>query len=240
MFVYASPKLQFLGNAQYLFIAAPNYTTANVGVGLGQLTNGNTIDGGASGFGDMTLSPLMLSWGFEKFDLTAGYLFVAPTGRYKTGADNNVGLGYWSHIIQAATYFYPLPQKATAILVMPSYEWHGKLKDANVKPGSRFILEYGISHYLSERFEITLQGGHAWQIGEDSGTDVYWDTEVKDQMSVFGGGLGYWLIPNKLYTNVKYSTTYNNKQHFKTNSFQIELLLVTNFLKKKIIEEKNN
>ncbi len=234
MLTYASPKLEFLGNAQYLFIAAPNFTTANLSVGLGQLTNGNTIDGGASGFGDLTIAPLMLSWGSEKFDLTTGYLFVAPTGKYETGADDNVGLGYWSHIVQAAAYYYPQPEKSTAIMVMPSYEWHGNIKDADVKPGSRFILEYGISQYFSERLEITLQGGHAWQSGEDSGSGVYWDTRIKDQMSIFGGGIGYWLKPNVFYTNAKYSTTYNNKQHFKADVFQIELLLMTDFFLKKI------
>jgi hypothetical protein len=233
MFIYASPKLKFLGNAQYMFIAAPNFTTASTGVGLGQLAGGKTIDGGASGFGDMTVAPLMLSWGSKKFDLTAGYLFYAPTGRYEPGGDDNVGLGYWSHDIQAAAYYYPLPEKAMAILVMPTFEWHGNVKDTDIKPGSRFILEYGISQYFTERFEITLQGGNAWQIGEDSGDDVYWDTSVKDQMSIFGGGLGYWIVPSVFYANAKYSTTYGNKQHFKANSIQIELLCSTGLLKKK-------
>lgn len=75
MLIYATPKLEFLGNAQYLFIAAPNHTTANAAVGLGELTNGNPIEGGASGFGELTIAPLMLSWGLDKFDITAGYLF---------------------------------------------------------------------------------------------------------------------------------------------------------------------
>ncbi|MCO4822410.1 MAG: transporter [Flavobacteriaceae bacterium] len=236
MLIYASPKLKFLGNAQYLFIAAPNFTTTSTGVGLGQLTNGNTIDGGASGLGDITVSPFMLSWASEKFDITAGYLFVAPTGKYETGADNNVGIGYWSHMIQAATYYYTSPQKSTAILVMPSYEWHGNLKGANVKPGNRFILEYGISQYLSERLEITLQGGHAWQVGKDSGSDVYWDTNIKDQMSMVAAGVGYWIKPNVFYANAKYNLTYANKQHFKTNIFQIELLIATDFLTKRVKE----
>lgn len=230
---YASPKLSFLGDAQYLFIVAPNYVTANVRVGLGDLFNGQTVDGGASGFGDLTVAPLKLSWGSETFDFTGGYMFVAPTGKYNTGADDNIGIGYWSHVLQAAAYYFPLPQKTTAILVMPSYEFHGKLKDADVKPGSRFFLEYGISQYLSERLEVNLQGGHAWQIGEDSGSDVYWDTSVKDQMSTLSGGLGYWLIPDTFYANAKYGTTYNNKQQFKINTFQIQLLLILNFLKKK-------
>jgi hypothetical protein len=231
MLVYATPKLEFLGDAQYLFIVAPNFTTANTMVGLGELTNGKTVKGGVSGFGDLAISPIMLSWALNKFDITGGYLFYAPTGRYKTGADNNVGLGYWSHILQVSTYFYPKPDKSTAFLLMPSYEIHSKIKDVDITPGSRFMLEYGISQYLSDKFEVTLQGGHAWQIGEDSGNDIYWDTSVKDQMSIFGAGIGYWLLLDKLYLNAKYSTTYSLKQHFKTNTFQLEIILIPNILK---------
>lgn len=232
MLIYASPKMPFLGNAQYLFIAAPNYASAKATVGLGELLNGKTVKGGASGFGDLTVSPLTLSWTLDKFDFTGGYLFYAPTGRYKTGADDNIGLGYWSHVFQMATYYYPKADKTTAFMFMPSYEFHGNIKDANVKPGSRFIMEYGISKYLSQKLEVTLQGGHAWQIGEDSGSDVYWDTSVKDQMSVFGLGLSYWFLPN-LYTNVKYTASYGLKQNFKTNMFQVEIMLIPNLLKKK-------
>lgn len=232
MLVYATPKLEFLGNGQYMFIAAPNYNTANAKIGLGELNNGGTVEGGASGFGDLTIAPLFLSWELNKFDITGGYLFYAPTGRYTTGADDNVGLGYWSHIVQASTYFYPKEDKSTAFHVMPSFEFHSKLKDANVTPGSRFILEYGLSQYLSEKFEVTVQGGHAWQVGEDSGDDVYWNTSVKDQMSVFSAGIGYWAIPNVLYINPKFSTTYALKQNFKTNFIQLEILLVPNLLKK--------
>jgi hypothetical protein len=43
IFIYASPKLEFSGNAQYLFIIALNFTTTSLGVGLGELTSGRTI-----------------------------------------------------------------------------------------------------------------------------------------------------------------------------------------------------
>ena len=230
MFVYASPKIKALGNAQYLFIAAPAYNTVNTRVALGELINDQTIEGGVSGFGDLAVSPLMLSWQLGKFDLTGGYLFYAPTGRYATGASDNLGIGHWSHIVQVASYYYPVADKSTALMVMPTYELHSNLKDADVKPGSRFGLEYGISQYFSERFEISLQGGHIWQVGEDSGNDVYWDRSVKDKMSVFGVAAGYWLLPGALYSNFKYSTNYGLRQHFKTNIFQVELLWIPQFL----------
>lgn len=232
MLVYASPKLSFLGNAQYICVVAPNYTTAKATIGLGELLNGKTVEGGASGFGDLSVAPLMLSWSLDKFDFTGGYLFYAPTGRYETAADDNIGLGYWSHIIQMASYYYPKPDKSTAFMFTPSYEFHGKIKDADVRPGSRFIMEYGISQYLSKKLEVTLQGGHAWQMSEDSGSDVYWDTSVKDQMSVFGLGIGYWFLTN-LYANAKYTGSYGLKQNFKTNMFQLQIILIPNVFKKK-------
>ena len=225
MLVYATPQLDFLGNAQYLFILAPIYATANSRVALGELLNDPlVVDGGASGFGDLTVAPLFLSWGFEKFDLTGGYMFVAPTGRFETGADDNVGLGYWSHILQAAGYYY-LNEKATAFALIPSYEFHGVTKDIDVTPGSRFTLEYGISQYVTERLELTAQGGHTWQVGKDSGEDVYWNTSVKDRTSVVGLGVGY-TITDRFYTNFKWFTTYGNRQNFKINAFELELLIV--------------
>lgn len=230
MFVYASPKIPALGNAQYLFITAPAYNTVNTRVALGELLNDRTIEGGVSGFGDLAVAPLMLSWQLDKFDVTGGYLFYAPTGRYKTGASDNLGIGHWSHILQVASYYYPVADKSTALMVMPTYEFHSSLKDADVKPGSRLGLEYGISQYFSERLEVSLQGGHIWQAGEDAGSDVYWDTSVKDRMSVFGAGVGYWLVPGALYSNFKYATTYGLRQHFKANTFQLQLLWIPHIL----------
>lgn len=226
MITYASPQISALGDAQYLFFVSPNYATAKAHIGLGQLVNGTeSIDGGAGGFGDLTVAPLFLSWGWDRFDLTGGYMFVAPTGRFATGADDSMGLGYWSHIFQAAAYYYFM-DKATALSLIPTYEFHGTTKDVDVKAGARFILEYGISQYLSEKFEITVQGGNNWQVGEDSGDDVYWDTSVKDRYGTFGVGLGFWPKVDKFYTHLKWNTTYGNRDHFKINSLELQLIII--------------
>lgn len=231
LLTYASEKLSFLGNARYMAILAPNFSTAGVEVALGKFKHKKEIDGGASGFGDLAVAPVYLSWGFEKMDVTAGYMFVAPTGKYKTGADDNVGSGYWSHILQAAAFYYPLPQKATAIMVMPTYEFHGQIKDASVTPGSRFSLDYGVSQYFSPRFDVALQGGHTWQVGEDSGNDVYWNKSLKDKSNMFSVGAGYWLLPEMLYANFKWATTYGEQQNFALNSYVAQLVFIPKFQK---------
>ena len=221
---YATPKIPFLGNAQMVFVLSPNYGTAHIKGALGQFSSGiEIIDGATSGFGDLTVAPLWLSWGWERFELTGGYMFIAPTGRYETGADDSIGIGFWSHIIQANGYYYSA-DKSTALLLAPTYEFHGKIKDVDVKAGSRFSIEYAISQYLSERLELSLQGGHIWQVGEDSGSDVYWDTSNKDRMSIVGLGLGYWLKTNKFYSHLKWASSYGERENFEVDIIELQLI----------------
>jgi len=233
--VYVSPEISFLGNARYLGFISPYYTTSDFRIGLNALEDsGQTLNGVVSGFGDLGIAPLFLTWslGEDKFDLTTGYMFTAPTGKYEIGADDNIGLGYWTHVFQLFTYYY-LMQKATALYLGNTYELHGKTKDVDVKSGSRYTIEYGISQYLSERFEVTIQGGNSWQIGEDSGDDVYWDSSFKDRNSTVGVGLGYWPVKEKLYTHLKWWTNYGMRQHFKVNAFQLQLIYLPAILQGK-------
>ncbi len=222
---YITDKLPFLGHARYMFTLNPSFNTTNTGVALGEAGLGLNAQGGTSGFGDLLVAPLLLSWQFQNVDLTTGYLFAAPTGKYSTGGDDNVGLGYWSHLLQTSLYYYPVADKSTALQLMPTFEFHGKTKDVDVRPGSRFILEYGVSQFLSERLELGLEGGHAFQVGEDRGNGVYWGASVKDRSSVFGLYVGYWFLPN-LYSNLKWSTTYGNRQNLKINTLGLQLIFV--------------
>lgn len=229
MMSYTSKPIKFLGNARYMGWINPSFITVNVRVKNFSETNSDIlIQAGDKGFADLNIAPLYLSWRLKKFDITAGYLFTVPTGRFEAEADDNIGVGFWSHAFQAAAYYY-LADKATALMISPTYEIHSKIKDSDIRSGSRIALEYGISQYFSERFEVTLQGGHAWQVGDDTGGDIYWDTSYKDQLSTVGLGLGYWLAPNRFYGNLKGSTTYSTKQHFNANAIELQLIYTIPF-----------
>ncbi|GJM63321.1 transporter [Persicobacter diffluens] len=56
-----------------------------------------SLNGQQAGIGDMIVFPAALSWTFDRMALTARIGFFAPTGRYKAGASNNLGKGYFSH-----------------------------------------------------------------------------------------------------------------------------------------------
>jgi hypothetical protein len=228
LITYVSPELKFLGNARYFGYVAPSFSTASFGVGLSQLIIEDiTVNGGSSGLADLNIAPLFLTWTIKdsKMDITAGYMFTAPTGKYRSGADDNVGLGFWSHDFQAFAYYY-LNERATTLYLGNTFETHSKIKDTDVKPGNRYILEYGLSQYVSERMDITIQGGHTMQVSADTGNDVYWDNTFRDRYSTIGAGAGYWLSVGKFYTNAKWWTNYGIKEHFKFNSFQVQLVYI--------------
>lgn len=233
---WASPKISFLGNARYMGGVAPNYVFADVslvteraGIIL-DTTYTQDISERVSGFADLILVPFALSWGGSKIDFTAMYTIYAPTGRYETGADDNIGLGYWTHQFQGFVYYYPVPDKSTALILGLTYEANSKIKDADLKPGNRFTLEYGISQFLSAKFELGIQGGHNWQVSDDAGDDVYWDPSYHDRKSSLFFNASYWPISERLMFNFKYGFDYGVRQRFKNNTYVLNVLFVPNLL----------
>ena len=232
---WASP-FRFLGGARYMAGVSPNYMVADASIitERGGIVSDTTFirefAGKNAGFGDLFVAPLILSWELRHFDFTVLYGFAAPTGKYNTGSDDNLGLGFWTHQFQGFTYYYPLPEKATAIMVGLTYELNGKIKDAEAKPGDRFSLEYGISQYLSERFELGIMGAHNWQVSDDSGDDVYWDAGFHDRKSTLDFSAGYWVWRNHLLLSGKYGFDYGIRQRFKNNYVMLNLVYIPNIL----------
>ena len=61
---------------------------------------------GGSGFADSYYLPVILGWNWTRAAVRAMYGFLAPTGRFSAGANNNVGSGYWTHALSAGQTFY--------------------------------------------------------------------------------------------------------------------------------------
>jgi len=235
--IFWASNFKILGGANYMAGISPNYLSADASIltergGLIiDTTYTRKVEGKNSGFSDLFVAPVGLSWGFNKFDVTFLYGFYAPTGKYETGSSEAVGLGFWAHQFQGYGYFYPVPAKSTAIMLALTYELNSKIKDADVKPGNRFSLEWGISQFLSEQFELGIHGGHNWQIGDDSGNDVYWDAGIHDRKSTIAFNASYWPWKERFMINGKYAFDFGIRQRFKNNVWMLNLLFVTNVLK---------
>ena len=223
-----------LGGATYVAGVVPNYMWANVNARLnhqsGEIDSAFTVQEAAklSGIGDLFITPFGLSYGWTHADFTINYGFTAPTGRYVNGADDNIGLGFWTNQFQAYGYYYPKEDQATAFMLGLTYEINGKIKDEDFKPGNRLTLEYGISQYLSDRFELSAMGGNNWQISDDKGEDVGPNATTHDRLSTLAFSAAYWAVKGRLYVSAKYMFDYAGKQRFLTQGGMISLIFVTN------------
>lgn len=244
----------FLGGARYLAAIAPNYFTADYKI-VGEVVGGGAKpgyeEGSVSGWSDLLVAPIGLSWAMGHFDsvsvsdedlaalgmpplrrfnVTIMYSFVAPTGRYETGADDNVGLGFWTHQFQAFGYYYPFEHQATAFMAGLTYELNTGIKDADVNPGNRLSLEWGVSQYFTPWFELSVCGAHNWQISDDSGADVVWDPAAHDQKSTLMLGAGFWPWAGRLQLNARYGFDYGIRQRFDNTNLMLNVTFVTNML----------
>ncbi len=236
--IFYSSKFKIL-KARYMASINPLYLTSNYKMNIHVSDTSVTSTGNTGGFGDLSFIPLGLGWSIrDKIDVSFFYMVYAPTGRYETGASDNIGKGYWTHQFQAPFYLY-FHEKATALFVMPTFEINGKVKDSDVHPGSRFTIEYGISQYVTPWLELEIINGHNWQTGDDKGENVWWHESqlyVKDQTSNIGFGIGVWPWAGRLNLRAKYAMDYGTKQRYKSNFLSFSIIFIPNLLTEAINE----
>jgi hypothetical protein len=145
---------------------------------------------------DIYVQPLWLDWSGDHYDIALSDGFYAPTGHYVKGALDNTGMGYWTNQTQLAAAWYPWKSKGTAITVATTYEVHGNKEDADIRPGSNFTVNWGVSQFLPLNKKMTwladigIGGYDLWQVSDDRGRDVWYDASVHDEVHAVGVQLG--------------------------------------------------
>jgi len=223
--------------ARYMASINPSYLTSNFRMNVHVKDTAVTATGNTGGFGDLSFIPLGLGWSIrDRIDVSFFYTVYAPTGRYETGAADNIGKGYWTHQFQAPFYLYFL-EKATALFLMPTFEVNGKIKDRDFRSGNRFTIEYGISQYVTPWLELEIINGHNWQVSNDIGEAVWWRKsalDVRDRTSTFGAGLGVWPWEGRLNVRLKYAFDYNVRQRYKSNFWSFSVIFIPNLITEKV------
>lgn len=175
IFVYV-PKFKILG-AKFVPFAILNYANGSLVADLSVIpgTNLSTAAGG-SGFADTFVQPFGLAWNLKRADVTVGYGFVAPTGRYTAGASDNVGSGYWGNFITTGTTVYLTKNKGTSANLFTGWETHGKKGGTDKTPGQAFTAEWGLGQVLplkkdfSRLLQLGFVGYDQWQVSDNGGT----------------------------------------------------------------------
>jgi hypothetical protein len=150
--VWVSGK-KMLGGAKYsasVSIPIANNSLASDSTGA--------ISGGG-GLADSYYQPLILGWRTEHVGIRAIYGFLAPTGRFEAGASDNVGSGYWTHVVASGQTVYLTKDKRTAISAFQMYEFHGTQEGTGVHPGQTFNLDYSVTRAFPLHGDAGLQIG---------------------------------------------------------------------------------
>jgi hypothetical protein len=225
---------------KYGALISPLFVNTSLGAALSTASGrGGDVDGGNFGVGDLFVQPVWFGKTLPHWDFSLAYGFYAPVGKYDTEtvtvptvgpvrveSSDNLGYGFWTHQFQGAIAWYPMTNKATAVIAALTYETNGKKEDFHVTPGDRLTLNWGVSQFLPLKKDMSLllevgpAGYNSWQITDDSGSAA---SSTRDEVHAVGGQLGLTYLPWMLSVNFHGFYEFAAKDRFQGGSFGITL-----------------
>ena len=119
-------------------------------------------------FADILVRPLDLGWHATRADVSAGFQFYAPTGRYELGGSDNIGKGMWTYEPFIGTTLYFDGARTASLATTAFWEFHGKKEGSNVKVGQILSLEGGLGKsFLGGGLIIGAAYYAQWKLTED-------------------------------------------------------------------------
>jgi len=186
---------------------------ANLSAAIQNVDNGVDTTFGW-GLSDIFIQPLWLQYSTAQSDVSFGYGFVAPVGRFEQGATDNLGLGFWTQQLQLAGEYYFDRARTFSIIGVQTWEFNSRIRDSNVRPGSRLTFNWAINKsWLDGMLETAITGYDQWQINADSGpiiARIGAAAQALDEIHAAGVQLG---IP-KLGVSLKYLHEFAARQRF--------------------------
>ncbi len=180
---------------------------------------------GGGGFADSYYQPVILGWAMKQADIRAIYGFLAPTGRFEAGASDNVGSGYWTHVVASGQTVYLTADKATAISAFEMYEFHGTQEGTSIQPGQTFNLDYSVTRMIplrDMRLQVGVVGYGQWQTSDKTGPALTpEEAENRYRVNALGFTISLSLPTRKAGVGLKYFREFSNRSTFEGYSLQI-------------------
>jgi hypothetical protein len=183
---------------------------------------------GGGGFADSFYQPAIFGWHFERADIKAAYGFLAPTGSFDAGANDNVGSGYWTHVVSSGQTFLVAKSKRTAISAFQMYEIHDSQSGTGIRPGDTLNLDFSVMQSLRERgaarVQVGVVGYAAWQTSAKSGPTVTAaESAARYRVNALGVASIVALPERRVTLGFKYFDEFSNESTFEGGSLQISL-----------------
>jgi hypothetical protein len=201
--------------------------TATIPVARNSLTSDLRGDiSGGSGLADSYFLPVILGWDADRVLVRALYGFLAPTGRFEAGADDNVGSGYWTHTLSSGQTFHLTTSESVTLSAFEMYEVHTTQEDSGTRPGDTFNLDGSLMGALLRGEDFRLQLGVVGylqrQTTATTGPGV--DAAASDEryaVNALGFAASTALPKHQVSVTVKYFDEFANRATFQGYAFQI-------------------
>lgn len=188
---------------------------------LGSLRSG-------AGLTDIYIQPLAFGWNLKRADIKVAYGFIAPTGRFSSGASDNAGSGYWGHDISSGQTIYLTKNKATSFSAYELYEFHGTQRDTQVHPGQTFNLDYSLMQIVPLQknqhtlLQFGLVGYGQYQTTDKSGPTITpAQAGAHYRVNAMGGAANFILPVRKAAVFFKALKEFDNRSTVQGYSIQI-------------------
>lgn len=224
--------LVWVSKAEIGILGSPVYSfSATLPIANNSLTSSaqGPINGGG-GFADSYYQPLILGWRRSRADIRAVVGFLAPTGKFKPGAVDNVGSGYWTPVLSSGQTFYLTSNKATALSTFQMYEFHTVQAGTKIHPGQTFDLDYSLTQLFSIRPDLRLQPGVSgygqWQTTDKAGSGITnAQAAAHYRVDAVGFTCNVTLPLRMVNVGAKYFTEFSSRSTFQGHAVQISATL---------------
>ena len=181
---------------------------------------------GGTGFADSYYLPFILGWNREQTAVRVMYGFLAPTGRFGGGADDNVGSGYWTHTLSSGQTFYLTKHRLVTFSAFQMYEFHTAQHGTDIHPGDTFNLDYSLMGSLPRignmRLQIGLAGYEQRQTTSKSGPDVTPAASAERYaVNSLGFAVNLAFPERRASVGLKYFREFENRSTFEGYSLQV-------------------
>src|SRR5215217_454470 len=186
------------------------------------------IDGpisGGEGLADSYYQPFILGWNQKRVAIRAVYGFLAPTGKFKVNANDNVGSGYWTHALSSGQTVYLMGNKRTSVSAFQMYEFHTEQEGTQIHPGQTMNLDYSLTHSIPLPRKLNLQigvvGYNQWQTTDKTGPTITPEQSAAHYRVNAIGFAANVNLPANVNVGVKYFKEFLNRSTFQGYSFQV-------------------
>lgn len=188
---------------------------------------------GGGGLADSFYQPAILGWHRDRLDVKVAYGFLAPTGSFDAQANDNVGSGYWTHVVSSGQTIFLTESRRTTLSAFQMYELHGTQSGTDTRPGDTINLDFSVMHTLPQRKSLHVQVGAAGylqrQTSKHTGPNVTAaDAAARYRINALGIASVLAFPEREVTLGFKYFDEFSNESTFEGYSLQISAAIALN------------